>query len=417
MTVVETATLRPAQASRLLERILERRTVRAAYQPIVDLATGETVGYEALARGPRGPLESPAALFDAAHRSGLLPHLEWACRRAALEGAMAARLGTVTSLFVNVEPAIAGTAMPPGLEEVVRQAQKQLRVVLELTERDLTRRPADLLRLVRWARANWWGIALDDVGAHPASLALLPFVRPDVVKLDMRLVQHPHGDDDKATVRAVQQHCFRTGAAILAEGIESDEHLDAARRLGATLGQGWLFGRAEDLPAATPTTTPVRLLVRDEPDERATAFPFVAAGAAVGTARQSRLDDLVRQLEARVAGDGAPVVLACFGPAGSFTPAMAERYEALAPSCAFVGVAGVGVAAVPDAAVRYSALDPADPLAAEWAVTVVGPHTTLALAARGLDREGDPDVEVVVTGDRELVLAAARALMSRVVPA
>src|SRR4029077_12552093 len=56
-----------------LTTILSRRSVRAAYQPIVDLETGETVAFEALARGPVGsPLENPAALFGTARSCGRL---------------------------------------------------------------------------------------------------------------------------------------------------------------------------------------------------------------------------------------------------------------------------------------------------------------------------------------------------------
>jgi EAL domain-containing protein (putative c-di-GMP-specific phosphodiesterase class I) len=404
----------------LLERILDRGTLRTVYQPIVDLASGQTVAYEALARGPKGPLESPAALFHTADRSGLLAHLEWACRRTAIEGAINAELGSVTSLFVNVEPRITGSAMPPGLEAVMRLAGHKLRVVLELTERDLTRRPADLLRLVRWARANWWGVALDDVGADPASLALLPFVRPDVVKLDMALVQEAHDETDRATVRAVRDHCFRTGATILAEGIETDAQAEVARQLGATLGQGWLYGRPGELGRSAGLGTPVRLLDRVDSDEGATPFALLEGQAPVIRARQSELDGFSRRLERQAVGKGTPVLLSSFGHAGLFTPAMAARYEDLAPSCAFTGIAGVGVVEPPGSAVRYSAFGATDPLAREWAVTAVGPGFASALVARALVRPesgDDPELELIVTEDRLLVLAAARALMARVVPA
>ena len=50
-------------------------------------------------------------------------------------------------------------------------------------------RPAELLAAVERLRARGWGVALDDVGADHRSLALMPFVRPDVIKLDLRLVQ------------------------------------------------------------------------------------------------------------------------------------------------------------------------------------------------------------------------------------
>src|SRR5690606_5419219 len=133
------APLRIAEAGRLLERALARKTVRAVYQPIVELASGQVVAYEALARGPAGRLELPATLFAVAERTGLLPHLEWTCREVAIQGAIDAGLGSVTSLFVNVEPRVAGGELPRHLDALVRTARHKLRIVLELTERDLTR--------------------------------------------------------------------------------------------------------------------------------------------------------------------------------------------------------------------------------------------------------------------------------------
>src|SRR5687767_9390874 len=201
MTIAQRAAiLVPKDAApdhRMLDRVLSKNKVRAVYQPIIDLSTGHVAAYEALARGPVGsPLESPAALFASARVAGRLTELEWACRAAALQGAIDANLGTQVSLFINCEPSVVGTHMPTNVSTLFRAAERKLRIVLELTERDLTRRPADLLRLVAWARERWWGVALDDVGAEPESLAFLPFIEPDVIKLDMRLVQENLTNDD-----------------------------------------------------------------------------------------------------------------------------------------------------------------------------------------------------------------------------
>ena len=88
-----------------LERILASGAVRSLYQPIVDLATGEHVGVEALARGPAGSaLERPDALFDRARAVGRLADLDHACRAAAISGAAAAHLAAPWTLFVNTEP-------------------------------------------------------------------------------------------------------------------------------------------------------------------------------------------------------------------------------------------------------------------------------------------------------------------------
>jgi EAL domain-containing protein (putative c-di-GMP-specific phosphodiesterase class I) len=75
--------------------------------------------------------------------------------------------------------------------------------VLEITERALTDRPAELSRKVAEHRSAGRGIALDDIGADVRSLALLPLIEPDVIKLDLRLVQDRPSTDQAAIVSAV----------------------------------------------------------------------------------------------------------------------------------------------------------------------------------------------------------------------
>src|SRR3954469_5781710 len=148
---------------RSMRRVLAR--VRAQYQPIVDLGSGEVVAYEALARGPLGSLlERPDLLFAAAREHDVLAELDWACRSAAVAGALDARLAPATALFVNVEPEVAGHTRPERHERVMDRAQEQLRLVFEITERALTAAPAELLAFVDEVRAAGCGVALDDVG-------------------------------------------------------------------------------------------------------------------------------------------------------------------------------------------------------------------------------------------------------------
>jgi EAL domain-containing protein (putative c-di-GMP-specific phosphodiesterase class I) len=412
---------REASVEQLFIEVVDRQRVRSVYQPIIDLKTNEVAAFEALARGPAGtPLESPAMLFGTGRKLGLLNELEWACRAAALQGALDANLGTQMSLFINVEPSVVGGVIPAKVEALFRKAERKLRIVLELTERDLTRRPADLLRLVAWARERYWGVALDDVGAEPESLALLPFVEPDVVKLDMKLIQGELTRDERAVVDAVQLYAKRTGANVLAEGIETDEHLERAFELGANLGQGWRFGKPSSLDGVLVTRSAVRLLPPPQRIEARSGFDILANRYEPKRITGGELVDQTDRLE-RLAleQDPAPVVLASFGSAGRYV-SRAGAYAVLAERCPLVGVLATGTSGVPRSNVRYSTLDERDPLAREWVVAVVGSAVSEVVAARGLgpdpDAVGD-DIEVIGSSDRDAVMAVAQLLIHHVVPA
>jgi len=123
-------------------------------------------------------------------------------------------------------------------------------VLYEVTERGLSERPAELLAEVERVRALGFGIAIDDLGTDWRSLALLPFIRPDVVKLDMALIQGPLTDAGLAMATAVRSYAGETGAQSLAEGIETAEHEGRADLFGAELGQGGSTAARRRLVAA-----------------------------------------------------------------------------------------------------------------------------------------------------------------------
>lgn len=415
-----TVTVRGAAAYPGLSDVLGADAIRPVFQPLVDLGTGAVVGYEALARGPAGSSwETPAALFGAAAREGRVPELDWACRAAAFRAALAADLRL--PLFVNMEPVSLGTPCPPRLEDVVQRARERLRIVFEVTERAVAADPAGLLGAVAEARSHGAGIALDDVGAEPASLALMPFVDPDVVKLDLRLVQERTSPEIAGIVTAVMAHAERTGARVLAEGIEEARHVDVARTLGASLGQGWLFGRPGPLPVAGPAdraADPAGLRVRPPLDVAREETPFEVVAASRPTVRASKelLLPLSMHLEQRSLAVEAGVLLGCFQDARHFTPATRDRYEGLARAAVLTGALGAGMPTVPAAGVRGGRLAAADPLRGEWDVVVVGPQYAGALVARDLGDAG-PDrlrrFDAVITHDRDLVVRAARSLVAR----
>ncbi|MEZ5219524.1 MAG: DICT sensory domain-containing protein [Ilumatobacteraceae bacterium] len=134
--------------------------------------------------------------------------------------------------------------------------------------------------------------------------------------------------------------------------------------------------------------------------------------------RKGLLIDLSLHLERHGLGSGiAPIVLSAFQTTQRFTPGTRARYSELAAASPLVAALGVGLVSDDFQGVHMVGLDPADALAGEWTVTVVGPHHAAALIARDLGDDG-PDLErrfeFVVTHDRPTVLTAARSLMSRI---
>lgn len=403
-----------------LERILAANAVTTVFQPIVEISSGETVGYEALSRGPRGSqLERPDLLFAAAAAAGRVADLDWLCRVTAVRTALDAGLGRNRSLFINCEPSALGQSCPEPHAAVWRRGLEELDLVFEITERAVTDRPAELSATIAESRAAGCGIALDDLGADVRSLALLPFVEPDVIKLDLRLVQDRPSTDQASIVSAVAAERERTGAVILAEGIENETHVAIARTLGATLGQGWFWGRPGPLPQTSARSWRHRSSVRRNADGR-TPFEVITAGRSTEAATKALLLPMSHHLENRALkiGEGA-VILSAFQSADRFTPATARRYETLARTASLCGALGVGLSEEPVAGVRGASLAEDDALAGEWSVLVIGPHFAGALVAQDLGDTG-PDserrFEFTTSYDRGLVIDAARTLLRRIAP-
>ena len=409
-----------------LDRLLAEGGLRSVFQPIVELNSGATVGYEALARGPQdSPLASPDRLFAAARRAGRLVELDRACQLAAATGARAGGMRNPWTLFVNVEPKSAAATITAPVRErdgSPGPGAMDCQIVVEFTERALTADPPTLLGMVARIRARGWGIALDDVGAHPDSLALLPLLQPDVIKLDLSLVQQRSSPQIAAIVNAVNAEAERSGSVILAEGIETEEHRNTALAMGATLGQGWLLGRPATLPDPLPGFAGTAVAVHGRGGIAPTRTPFVlgAAHRPVRSSRKELLIQMSKHIEAQALHGGeSTVVLATFQDASFFTPRTGERYTCLAQQAAFVGALGADMPDVPTPGVRGCVLDPGDPLIGEWDIPVVGPHYAAALVARDLGDTG-PDrlrrFEFVLTHDRDLAIQVALALLARVWP-
>ena len=422
LSALDSTTALGLQPRSAIEEVLRTDGVRSVYQPIVDLATGRIAAYEALARGPVGPLQRPDYLFDAARAAGLLAELDEACRRAAFRGALVHGLLAPLTLFVNVEPEVLDGAPLTDLIDLADSTPGELKIVLEITERALTSRPAELLRTIRRVRELGWGIALDDVGADSASLAFMPLLRPDVVKLDLRLVQERPSRAVAEIMGAVNAYAEESGALLLAEGIETEQHLMTARSLGATLGQGWMFGRPMDAPPPLEPSAIHRLRLPEPPPASTgglddSPFACLPIGTVLVRSPKRLLIELSKHLEREALRLGETcVVAATFQHERHFTPATSVRYGRLVERTGFVCALGEDMTDEPIPGLRGSSLAAGDPLLGEWDVIVLSPHYSAALIARDLGDTG-PDMErmfeYALTYQRDTAVRSARSLMVR----
>ena len=408
--------------SSAVEDLIQSGRLRAVFQPVVELDGGAVVGYEALVRGPTGDeLEYPGALFDAARRVGRLVELDRASRATAIECALDHGMPEPQSLFLNAEPETLALDVLTRNAGISDRAVAELRPVVEVTERALAERPAELVHAVSELRERGIGIALDDVGADPRSLAFMPLLRPDVIKLDMSVVQSPPTADIYEVVTAVQAHAERTGAAVLAEGVETEEHLIQARSFGATLAQGYYFGRPGDLahgngaattpgslprllmPGTNTATTPLAL-IGEAGDLRIATFELMTAIATTFERHASRLGE-------------SGILLLCVPHPEWITTANITHWAELSSRLAFAGIMGPGMKREPAPGVRGAAVDRSDPVARELSMVALGPHFAAATSARDLTGTGplgERRFEFGVTYERSVAIAAARCLIARI---
>jgi diguanylate cyclase (GGDEF)-like protein len=222
------------------------------FQPIIDGATREPIGYEALTRGPEGPLELPGALIAAAAAAGLSIPLERRCLESALRSYRA--LGLEGRLFLNLLPQnlLDWTQLADWLAEQLAANQIDPHdIVLEVTEHGLTEDEMLLAGAVAPLRALGCDVAIDDLGAGSSGLKTWAAIRPDYVKVDRYFVAGIEQDAVRGEIlRSVVDMGRVTGCRVIAEGIENREQYALLLELGVDYLQGFLLGRPQRVPGA-----------------------------------------------------------------------------------------------------------------------------------------------------------------------
>ena len=242
-----------------LRRALDRDELTLAYQPLINLKSGQVAGFEALARWThpdRGEI-SPSEFIPVAEESGLILSLgRWAMDRAAhtLTGWDAA-VGRELPLYVAVNL----SAIQVARDDIAQMVSGALRssglsgkrLSLELTESSIVQDPARAKRVFEALKALDATVAMDDFGTGYSSLAYLQRLPIDVLKIDRSFVTAMMSDPDSVSiVRAVLSLAEALGMSTTAEGIETIELATTLAALGCASGQGFYYARALDADAA-----------------------------------------------------------------------------------------------------------------------------------------------------------------------
>ena len=222
------------------------------YQPIVSIATGEIVAFEALMRWrhPERGLIPPDEFIPMAEDSGLIVEASrWAVREVC---AMLQRLDKVRpdldKLYISVN--FSSTDFED--EHFLKHLHATLdgsgtvasRVHIEITERLLMKQPKNVKETLDICRANGMGVAIDDFGTGYSSLSYLHQYPIDTLKIDQSFIRKMRGDDSvKSLVKSIVALSESLNIRIIAEGVEEIEEAEFLQALNCGLAQGYLYSR------------------------------------------------------------------------------------------------------------------------------------------------------------------------------
>lgn len=225
-------------------------------QPIIELATGDWSGSEALARIKRPGQRAlhPEQFLPASTRSGLLDLLDTTVREQAMGWLAAQRAaGCAAPRWVSVNVTsheLSSIRFAVAVEQELDAAGLQPgQLMLEVAESSMSEALGPMQVTLRRLQALGCLIAIDDFGSGSSSLMSLRDLPSDLVKIDRSFISGlGHGGHDEAIVSAMIAVSHKLGRRVVAEGVEHPVQAEMLQQMGCDFGQGFLFG------APTPAT-------------------------------------------------------------------------------------------------------------------------------------------------------------------
>lgn len=225
---------------------LKRGEFELFYQQQNDTATREVVGFEVLLRWKhpvRGYI-SPVEFIPIAEKTGFIIELgEWVLRKACVE---AATWKNPLRIAVNVAPQqLSDIRLPQIVHQVLLETGLAAsRLEIEITESGIIADHQYALQAIRRLKGLGVKVAMDDYGTGYSSLSTLQSFPFDKIKIDKAFIDGVVTNKQSAAiVRSTLILAASLDIPVLAEGVESEEHIDFLRREGCLQVQGFLFGK------------------------------------------------------------------------------------------------------------------------------------------------------------------------------
>ncbi len=234
-----------------LRLAIERGEFEVYYQPLVRLATGETIGFEALIRWhhPTQGHISPSEFIPVAEETGAIAAIgAWVLRQACwqLQQWKDEYPGNSTlRLSVNLSSKQLTPELIPTIDQILTETGTEgWEIKLELTETALMQDPKAAIALLQQLKNRDIGLCVDDFGTGYCSLEYLHQFPVDILKIDRAFVhQMCPGNDQGQIVQAILALAHSLGIDAIAEGIETREQMYKLRLLRCKYGQGYYFAK------------------------------------------------------------------------------------------------------------------------------------------------------------------------------
>lgn len=239
-----------------------------AFQPIVNIHTGNTFGFEALLRCHReAGFSSIDDVFDRAYDQGLLHQVDLVLREKALGKFAHFRKKHLVKLFYNLDNRLFDSMdYSPGstLKILETHGYSQEDICFEISEKHQFHDNSDVAKILEAYHAQGFKIAVDDCGTGFSGLQLLYYTEPDYIKIDRFFIQNMDNDPKKRlVVSTIVNFAHFMGSLVLAEGVETQNEYAQCKEIGCDMIQGYFVQKpCRDMAELKPRYAEIGELAR-----------------------------------------------------------------------------------------------------------------------------------------------------------